>query len=76
MSSLNRTNRNRLTVGYLELTEQKSKMPVANTATAEADGSPFRLNERDVEVLSQSEGFAILREHLAEHYEDKCVSSL
>ena len=50
-----------------------SKMPAAkrSTSQAEGDASPFQLNERDVEVLAQSEGFAILREHLAEHYTDE-----
>ncbi|KAK5175613.1 uncharacterized protein LTR77_000752 [Saxophila tyrrhenica] len=39
-------------------------MPSANTASA----SPFLLRKDDVECLAHSEGFSILREHLAEHY--------
>lgn len=63
-----------LTAGIERLSVRESKMPAAKTPTmAEANASPFRLHERDVEVLSQSEGFAILREHLAEHYEDGYV---
>lgn len=57
-----------LTTGIGTLSVEDSKMP-APTAGA----SPFLLDERDVEVLSQSEGFAILPEHLAEHYADEYV---
>lgn len=31
-------------------------------------GSPFELKNEDLESLAQSGGFAILRDHLAEHY--------
>lgn len=31
-------------------------------------GSPFKITPEDVETLAQSGGFAILRDHLAEHY--------
>lgn len=52
------------------------KMPAAKTPAAEATPALFQLRERDVEVLSQSEGFAILREHLAGHYADEFVNQL
>lgn len=32
-------------------------------------GSPFEITPEDVETLDQSGGFAILRDHLAEHYD-------
>lgn len=59
------------TPGTKEASRKNSKMPVAKPPVAGANASPFHLNERDVEVLLQSEGFAILREHLAEHYADE-----
>jgi hypothetical protein len=31
-------------------------------------GSPFEITPEDVETLTHSGGFAILRDHLAEHY--------
>lgn len=69
MSSLDHTNNLTAVIGKLSVKD--SKMPAAKTPVAEASASPFLLTERDVEELSQSEGFAILREHLAEHYADE-----
>jgi hypothetical protein len=37
--------------------------------------SPFLLRVEDVQTLAQSDGFAILREHLAEHYTYEYVPS-
>lgn len=59
-----------ITAGIETLRVKDSKMPAAKMSMAVDGDSPFRLRERDVEMLAQSEGFAILREHLAEHYED------
>lgn len=56
-----------------EGSRKASKMPAAKSATVAQDGIAFQLKERDVQVLAQSEGFAILREHLAEHYTDEYV---
>lgn len=60
------------TPGIAKVEGNKGKMP-AEILAAGANASPFHLDEKDVEVLLQSEGFAILREHLAEHYADEYV---
>lgn len=44
------------------------KMPAATLLKTESNASPFKIHERDIEVLAQSEGFSILRDHLADHY--------
>lgn len=62
-----------LAAGIDKLSVRDSKMPAAEISTADASASPFHLDEQDVEVLASSEGFAILREHLAEHYADEYV---
>jgi hypothetical protein len=41
-------------------------MPSATSPLPNA--SPFLLKSRDVESLAQSDGFSILRNHLADHY--------
>lgn len=71
MSSLDKNDD--LAAGIDELSVKDSKMPAAKMPTADASTSPFHLDEQDVEVLASSEGFAILREHLAEHYADEYV---
>lgn len=43
-------------------------MPVATLPTMKPNASPFLLKVQDVETLTQSEGFSILRAHLSEHY--------
>lgn len=40
----------------------------ATIITAAPNASPFLLKVQDIEVLTQSDGFSILRAHLAEHY--------
>ena len=69
-------NHDNFTTEFGKLSVKDSKMPAARTPMVEANALPFHLQERDVEVLAQSEGFAILREHLAEHYADEYVLSL
>ena len=39
-----------------------------SVVTLVTNASPFLLKAQDVEILAQSEGFNILREHLAETY--------
>lgn len=48
-------------------------MHSATQHTSMADASPFLLSVHDKEILAQSSGFRILREHLAEHYQDEYV---
>ena len=36
--------------------------------TTSPGASPFLLKAHDVETLAQSDGFMILRDHLAQHY--------
>lgn len=43
-------------------------MPAPTLPTATPNASPFLLKTQDVETLTQSEGFGILRSHLADHY--------
>ncbi|SMQ45290.1 unnamed protein product [Zymoseptoria tritici ST99CH_3D7] len=43
-------------------------MPSATLSSTMPDASPFQLREEDLETLSQSDGFTILRQHLAQHY--------
>ncbi len=44
-------------------------MPSATNKTpALPSASPFLLKVKDVDSLANSDGFSILREHLAEHY--------
>jgi len=52
------------------------KMPAASLTKTMANSSPFLIEERDAEVLAQSEGFSILRDHLADHYSSEYVSTL
>lgn len=40
----------------------------SSTNNPTPNASPFLLKVQDVEVLAQSEGFNILRGHLAQHY--------
>ncbi|KAF7188613.1 hypothetical protein HII31_10275 [Pseudocercospora fuligena] len=44
------------------------KPPREMTQTTMPNASPFLLKSNDVELLSQSDGFSILRSHLAQHY--------
>lgn len=46
----------------------EDEMPGSVTANLCPNASPFLLTRDAVETLAQSEGFSILREHLAEHY--------
>jgi len=58
----------------LECRKSNGKMPTApHIATS---GSPFLLNEHDVETLAQSDGFMILRDHLAQHYTYEYVKKM
>jgi hypothetical protein len=43
-------------------------MPSATLPSTTPNASPFQLRAEDVETLSQSDGFSILRQHLAQHY--------
>lgn len=43
-------------------------MPSATLPTTTTNASPFLLRVQDVQFLAQSDGFSILRSHLAEHY--------
>ena len=43
-------------------------MPAATLASTVPNASPFLLKVDDVEGLAQSDGFTILRHHLAQHY--------
>ena len=52
------------------------KMPAASLTMTMANTSPFMIEERDAEVLAQSEGFSILRDHLADHYSSEYVLTL
>ena len=47
-----------------------SEVDNVHTATMPAlpNASPFLLRGQDVEILAQSDGFNILREHMAQHY--------
>lgn len=45
-----------------------NEMPSAILPSTYPNDSPFLLKIQDVEILAQSEGFSILRHHLAEHY--------
>ncbi|KAK5126133.1 hypothetical protein LTR85_011488 [Meristemomyces frigidus] len=44
-------------------------MPISTAPASTPNASPFLLKAHDVEMLAQSDGFAILREHLAQHYD-------
>ncbi|KAK4543180.1 hypothetical protein LTR36_005730 [Oleoguttula mirabilis] len=44
-------------------------MPNSTVPAATPNASPFLLKAHDVETLAQSDGFAILRDHLAKHYD-------
>lgn len=47
---------------------ESNDIPTATLPTSTPNASPFLLKVHDVETLSQSDGFTILREHLAAHY--------
>lgn len=51
-------------------TRSEDGMPAATLPNAAffPDSSPFLLSLHDVDALSQSQGFMILRAHLANHY--------
>ena len=46
---------------------EADNMPTT-TLPAAPNISPFLLKAQDVEVLAQSDGFNVLREHMAQHY--------
>ncbi|CZT21203.1 uncharacterized protein RCC_07065 [Ramularia collo-cygni] len=52
-----------------------SEMPSAMLPTTVPIASPFLLREDDLEVLSQSDGFTILRAHLAAYYSYEACDS-
>ena len=49
-------------------TTTEVNMPITTLTSQISNASPFLLKVQDVELLSQSDGFNILREHLAQHY--------
>lgn len=51
-----------------QVEEVSDEMPSATLASTTPNASPFLLRADDVETLSQSDGFNILRAHLAAHY--------
>ena len=57
------------------ITTTKRKIDDMPSAVPAPNASPFLLKAHDVETLTQSDGFAILREHLAEHYAYEYVES-
>ena len=53
----------------------EDNMPATTEPTLSRNASPFLLKVQDVETLAQSDGFNILREHLAENYTYELVST-
>lgn len=54
------------TAHSISITDTANMATLINNAVPNA--SPFLLKVQDVEVLAQSDGFNILRAHLAQHY--------
>lgn len=55
-------------IEHIEERSNVEAMPSASPPMTVPNASPFLLGIEDMETLSQSEGFRILRSHLAAHY--------